>query len=142
MNTRVVVLVPLFAAVTTRAGRVPLEQIGVPPVMGLTFERAVGVMSVEPLDFAEPVAGAPYSADITTEMTQTLADGNRIERRSTSQVARDSHERVWREQQLAAIAGAAAEGSDVRTETLGTREWKGCAPKERTSRSRPGAVGN
>jgi hypothetical protein len=74
-------------------------------------------MSAEPLDFAEPVTGAPYSADSTTETTQTLADGNRIERRSTSQVARDSQGRVRREQQLTAI-GPILPQDDVRIVTI------------------------
>ncbi|HEY6361927.1 MAG TPA: hypothetical protein VIX63_12520, partial [Vicinamibacterales bacterium] len=55
--------------------------------------------------------------DITTETIQTLADGNRIERRSTSQVARDSHGRVRREQQLAAIGPILPQG-DVRIVTI------------------------
>jgi hypothetical protein len=49
------------------------------------------------------VTGAPYSAEITTEIVQPLADGNRIERRSTSAVARDGQGRVRREQQVMAI---------------------------------------
>jgi hypothetical protein len=50
-------------------------------------------------------------------MTQTLADGNRIERRSTSQVARDSRGRIRREQQLAAIGPILPQG-DVRIVTI------------------------
>ena len=67
------------------------------------FELPVDVLAVEPFDVGEPVTGAPYSAEITTEILQQLADGNRIERRATSSVARDSEGRVRREQQLAAI---------------------------------------
>jgi hypothetical protein len=61
------------------------------------------VLAIEPFDMAEPVKDAPYSADIVTEIVQQLPDGNRIERRSTSTVARDTDGRVRREQQLAAI---------------------------------------
>ena len=74
-------------------------------VAGVPFhvELPVDVLAVEPFDVGEPVTGAPYSAEITTEILQQLADGNRIERRATSSVARDSEGRVRREQQLAAI---------------------------------------
>lgn len=49
------------------------------------------------------VAGAPYSAEAVTEMTQTLADGNRIVRTVSASVARDSEGRTRREQVLAAF---------------------------------------
>jgi hypothetical protein len=39
---------------------------------------------------AAPVQGAPYSATITNESVQTLADGNRIVQTSTGTTARDS----------------------------------------------------
>ncbi len=39
---------------------------------------------------ASPVQGAPYSATITNESVQTLADGNRIVQTSTGTTARDS----------------------------------------------------
>ena len=75
------------------------------------FEMPVDVLAVEPFDIGEPVTGAPYSADITTEILQQLADGNRIERRTTSSVARDSEGRVRREQQLAAIGPILPQGA-------------------------------
>src|ERR1700692_3693353 len=37
-----------------------------------------------------PVQGAPYSATITNESVQTLADGNRIVQTSSGTTARDS----------------------------------------------------
>jgi hypothetical protein len=49
------------------------------------------------------VAGAPYSAEAVTEMTQTLSDGNRIVRSVSASVARDSEGRTRREQVLAAF---------------------------------------
>jgi hypothetical protein len=49
------------------------------------------------------VTGAPYSAEAVTEMTQTLADGNRIVRSVSASVARDSEGRTRREQVLAAL---------------------------------------
>ena len=46
------------------------------------------------------VKGAPYSAEAITESVQTLADGNRIVNRFTSQLYRDSEGRTRREQTL------------------------------------------
>ncbi|MEP6635349.1 MAG: hypothetical protein ABJB97_01395 [Acidobacteriota bacterium] len=58
------------------------------------------------------VKGSPYSADAVTESTQTLSDGNRIVRKSSAAVYRDSEGRTRREQTLRAI-GAFAPGSDA-----------------------------
>src|SRR3989442_6405918 len=44
------------------------------------------------------VKGAPYSAELTTEHIQTLADGNRIVQKTTGRVYRDSQGRVRREE--------------------------------------------
>jgi len=75
------------------------------PMPGMPFllDKPIDVMMAEPFDVGEPVTGAPYSADIVTEVVQVLADGNRIERRTTSSVARDSQGRVRRTQQITAI---------------------------------------
>lgn len=51
------------------------------------------------------VKGAPYSAEAVTESIQTLADGNRIVNRFTSQVYRDSEGRTRREQTLKGLGG-------------------------------------
>jgi hypothetical protein len=51
-------------------------------------------------------AGAPYSAETVVEINQMLADGNRITRRTTGRVYRDSQGRVRREEDRA--NGAAA----------------------------------
>jgi len=63
----------------------------------------IQMLAVEPSEGGKTVTGAPYSAEITTEVVQQLADGNRIERRSTSAVARDREGRVRREHQVIAI---------------------------------------
>lgn len=49
------------------------------------------------------VTGLPYSAEATTETTQTLADGNRIARKETARVYRDSMGRTRRDLALNAI---------------------------------------
>lgn len=61
------------------------------------------------------VKGAPYSAQEITESTQTLGDGNRIVRKSTSAVYRDSEGRTRREQTLKAIGPLAADGEPAQT---------------------------
>ncbi|MEO8257718.1 MAG: hypothetical protein ABI868_10285 [Acidobacteriota bacterium] len=63
----------------------------------------IDILGVEPIEFGEPILDLPFSADAVTDMTQTLPDGNRIERRSTSTLARDSVGRTRREQALPPI---------------------------------------
>ena len=101
---------PMDAA-AAQAG--PVATPGVP----FHFELPVDVLAAEPLDVGEPVTGAPYSAEIVTEILQPLADGNRIERRTTSAVARDGEGRVRREQKLAAIGPILPQG-DVQIVTI------------------------
>ena len=64
---------------------------------------SIDILGVEPIEFGEPVLDAPFSADAVAEMTQNLPDGNRIERRSTSTLARDGRGRTRREQALPTI---------------------------------------
>jgi hypothetical protein len=51
------------------------------------------------------IKGAPYLAEAVTESVQTLADGNRIVNKMTSQVFRDSEGRTRREQTLKGLGG-------------------------------------
>src|SRR5450432_2572788 len=51
------------------------------------------------------VTGVPFSAQAVSESTQVLADGNRIVRKSTTLIARDSYGRTRRQQ---GIAGGAS----------------------------------
>ncbi|HUA60591.1 MAG TPA: hypothetical protein VML19_17640 [Verrucomicrobiae bacterium] len=60
------------------------------------------------------VKNAPYSAEITTEISQSLPDGNRIHEVSPSRVFRDSEGRARREQSLAGL-GAIAPNSNLPT---------------------------
>jgi len=46
------------------------------------------------------VKGVSFSAKVVTESNQTLADGNRIVRKSIASIARDSEGRTRREQNL------------------------------------------
>jgi hypothetical protein len=57
------------------------------------------------------VKGAPYTAEAVTETVQALADGNRITRKTTSQVARDSEGRTRRQDKFGGIGPWAAQGA-------------------------------
>src|ERR1700737_4279674 len=57
------------------------------------------------------IAGAPYSAQAVTQFTQTLADGNHIQRTTTASVARDSQGRTRTERSVGAIGPLAGSGS-------------------------------
>ena len=86
----------LFAAAMLAAVAVEGQE---PP--GIRFD----VQTRVPLE-AKTIKGAPYSAEIVTDHTQTLADGNRIVRQSTGRVYRDQEGRVRREEDRA--SGTAA----------------------------------
>src|SRR5262245_2867220 len=49
------------------------------------------------------VKNTPYSAQAVTEMTQRLADGNRISNKTTANLFRDSEGRTRREETVGAI---------------------------------------
>jgi hypothetical protein len=83
---------------TIQVGPPPGLPIGGPPI-GVAFD----VLSVEPFEWGTPVQDAPYSGEAVTEVTQTLGDGNRIERRHVTSVARDGRGRQRREEQLTSI---------------------------------------
>ena len=57
------------------------------------------------------VSGVPYSATITTETSQSLADGNQIQQTTTGSVARDGQGRTRREMTLKSIGPWAAAGN-------------------------------
>jgi len=92
------------------------------------------VGSVEPNENVPPIAGAPFTADATTEFTQVLADGNRIEQRYSTSVARDGRGRTRREQELALVGPLAVLTSKIYSPARGgrgTQLWvTPSAPKE------------
>ena len=59
--------------------------------------------------------GAPYSAEAVTETTQMLSDGNRIVRKNTAQIYRDSEGRTRRDQTIGAIGPFTSNGDPVKT---------------------------
>ena len=70
------------------------------------------ITEAAPLEITS-VKDAPFSAQAVTELTQILGDGNRIERRFESSVARDSHGRIRREEEIALVGPFAATGADA-----------------------------
>jgi len=61
------------------------------------------ILNVEPMENVPAIAGAPFTADATTEFSQILSDGNRIERRFTTSLARDGKGRTRSEQDVAML---------------------------------------
>ncbi len=70
---------------------------------------AVGAVASGGFDRASgPVLGAPYSATITNESIQTLADGNRLVQTNTGTTARDSQGRTRQDTVLPPIGNLSA----------------------------------
>jgi hypothetical protein len=61
----------------------------------------------------ETVKGAPYTATGLTEITQSLADGNRIVHKTTSSVARDSQGRTRHEETVGKVGGLQLKGLKI-----------------------------
>jgi hypothetical protein len=78
----------------------------------------VGVIEAVPLEPVTSVANAAFSADAETEFTQVLGDGNRIERRYSSMVARDNHGRTRREEEIALVGPLTVDGPSPRLVTI------------------------
>jgi len=87
---------------------------GVPPNIEASGDSFVFV-STEMSFGGKVVKGAPYTAEAVTESVQTLADGNRIVRKTTAQVYRDSEGRTRRDQTIGAIGPYAAAGDPPQT---------------------------
>lgn len=86
------------------------------------------------------VEGAPYSADAETEFVQTLADGNRIVRGSSSTVHRDAQGRTRREVGLALVGPLTGSEEPPRRividDPLADESWV-LDPESRTARRQP-----
>jgi len=83
---------------------------GPPPPGG----RGPRFLGAEPGMPGRVVKNAPYSADVVTESTQTLADGSHIRQSSTVKVYRDSDGRTRREQ-TANLGGLSTSASSSAT---------------------------
>ena len=93
-----------------------------PQVANPIGQLSADAIALESVDSGPPVKGAPYSAEAVTESIQTLADGNRIVRRTTALLYRDSRGRTRRETTLDGIAGLIVSGDPLRTVTVSDPE--------------------
>ena len=64
------------------------------------------------------VRNAPFFAEAVTEFTQILGNGNRIERRYVSSIARDSRGRTRREEEIALVGAFAPTGPSPKLVTI------------------------
>jgi hypothetical protein len=94
----------------------PVEQAPPPHHGGAMFERmgpgfeGMGFVGFEAGLNGKTVTGAPFTATFSAQTTETLTDGNKIERNTTGTVARDTAGRTRRDMTLAAIGPWAASG--------------------------------
>lgn len=88
--------------ISQNAGPGPVGDVGLGPGPVSFRVGAFGSAS------GAPVQGAPYSATITNESVQMLADGNRIVQSNTGTVARDSQGRTRQDTSLPAIGNLSA----------------------------------
>ncbi|HEV7859838.1 MAG TPA: hypothetical protein VGO91_14575 [Pyrinomonadaceae bacterium] len=94
---------PEIVPMTPMAPMPPLPGMGGD---GYTFNFVSSEMSFD----RKVVKGVPYSAEAVTETVQTLGDGNRIVRKSSAKIYRDSEGRTRRDQKLNAIGPFATSG--------------------------------
>lgn len=76
------------------------------------------IVSAAPLERVPPVKNAPFSAEAINEFTQILADGNRIERRYSTSLWRDSQGRTRREQEVALLGRLNVSGDPPKMVTI------------------------
>ncbi len=106
-------------ALAGRASRAQTEAPPTPPPRQDVFYVRTGPVTLSPddmMDFVgfeegldgQTVTGAPFTATISRQTTQVLADGNRIEHKTTGTIARDSQGRTRRDFALPAIGPWAA----------------------------------
>jgi hypothetical protein len=84
---------------------------GAGPRMGP--DQAIMFLGVEEGLGGKTVTGVPFSATFSTQSTQTLADGNQIQRSTTGSFARDSQGRTRRDLTLPSIGPWAASGKSA-----------------------------
>jgi hypothetical protein len=110
-----------LAASTASHAQAPDTATAPPPHPGPVFFERVGPgpgAFFGPMDFIgfegpvarKTVTGAPFTAAFSSQSTQTLPDGNRIQHNSTGNISRDSQGRTRHDVTLPAIGGLAASG--------------------------------
>ena len=98
-----IVSLAALALLAPAAARAQHAEQGRPQAAGVPPGAMFDFLGVRDAAEGKVVKGAPYRADAVTEVTQTLADGNRIVRKTTAAVARDSEGRTRREVTMAAL---------------------------------------
>ena len=83
------------------------QEIEKQKVEGRLFKGWEAQAAVAPISPSIGVLNAPFTAEAVTEFTQELGDGNRIERRASSSIARDSRGRTRREQEVVMLGALA-----------------------------------
>jgi hypothetical protein len=105
-------------ASSARAQNAPAASPAPPPADVMYERMGHGPMPPDAIEFVgfqagledKVVTGAPFSATITTESKQTLADGNLIQRTSNGSLARDAQGRTRRDMTLPAFGPWAESG--------------------------------
>ena len=98
-RTLILILAGSFCAFAQEGGNVTYQSAGpAGAIAWSSFEKGP----------TAPVKGAPYSATITNESVQTLADDNRIVQTNTGTIARDSQGRTRQDTALPAIGNLSA----------------------------------
>jgi hypothetical protein len=125
---------------TGRQGFTQETMPALPPPPDQFFEYIATGVPVEN-DGHGVVKGAPYSAQSVTEITQTLNDGNQIDRKETGAVYRDSEGRTRRETSLSMVGPWSASGAPhqmihIHDVVAGTRYL--LDPQEKTAFKLPG----
>lgn len=106
----------LFGAATIGTGAQG-SPAGPPPGRGFRGpgpmgpEDALGFVGFEGGLFGKTVTGAPFTADVSTETTEVLSDGNRIDNKTSGTLARDSEGRTRRDLTLPLIGGYSTSGN-------------------------------
>ncbi|MGB9070098.1 MAG: hypothetical protein WCC21_16130 [Candidatus Acidiferrales bacterium] len=76
-------------------------------------DDAIGFVGFEEDLGGKTVTGAPFSATVSTQIAQTLSDGNHINRTTTGNIARDSQGRTRRDMTLPAIGAWGTSGQSA-----------------------------
>lgn len=100
----------LLAPVAAPAQQGPRFPGGDGPGFGMGPDDAIAIMGFEGSVGGKTVTGAPFTATFTTKQTQSLADGNQIQRSTAGTIARDSQGRTRRDVTLPGIGPWAASG--------------------------------
>ncbi len=117
-------LVPFGVLLLAAAAPADAQQIRTPENVVIHDPVTFQALESAPLESISTVRSAPFSADAVTEFTQTLGDGNRIERRYASSIARDSRGRTRREEEIALVGPFGVTGPAPRLVTIADPETR------------------